>query len=172
MANSMMENPTLATDQLLQNKLLMAFVECSDELRAHAVEMIRIIVDSQTEDTDRVFAQMTLADILFPNTHEGDRKLGMDLAEMETLARNTDDEARATLDAMDRQEETFADRVTHLMNQLGLTQTALAEKVGLRQSAISMILSRQCRPQRRTVRKLAEALQVSPTELWPDFTEE
>jgi hypothetical protein len=31
------------------------------------------------------------------------------------------------------------------------------------------MLNRRCRPQKETIRRLAEALQVQPQELWPDL---
>jgi len=45
----------------------------------------------------------------------------------------------------------------------GLTQAALAERIGVGQPAISMMLSRKCRPQRHTIEKLAAALQMAPS---------
>jgi len=50
-----------------------------------------------------------------------------------------------------------------------MTQEALAAKLGVGQPAISNMLNRQCRPQRRTVLRLAQALGISPEELWPGF---
>ncbi len=47
----------------------------------------------------------------------------------------------------------------------------LAEMIGLRQSAIANLLARDCRPQRRTVKKLAEALDVPPSALWPSWSD-
>jgi transcriptional regulator with XRE-family HTH domain len=52
-----------------------------------------------------------------------------------------------------------------------LTQTELAERVGVGQSAIAMLLRRRCRPQRKTLGKLASALGVELEELWPRFRE-
>jgi len=48
-----------------------------------------------------------------------------------------------------------------------MTQEELAEKTGVGQPAISNMLNRQCRPQHRTVRRFADALGISPEELWP-----
>jgi transcriptional regulator with XRE-family HTH domain len=48
-----------------------------------------------------------------------------------------------------------------------MTQAQLADKLGLGQPAISMMLQRNCRPQKRTVVRLADALGVAPEELWP-----
>ena len=47
-----------------------------------------------------------------------------------------------------------------------------AAAIGVGQPAISMVLTRNCRPQRRTVEKIAKALDVSAEEVWPGFTKE
>jgi transcriptional regulator with XRE-family HTH domain len=53
------------------------------------------------------------------------------------------------------------------MESNGLTQAELAAKVGVGQPAISMMLNRSCRPQKKTVRRIATALGVTVEELWP-----
>ena len=145
-----------------------AFLECSSELQDHAKSMMAIIADPATDDDDREFAVMTLADILFPNTHEGDKMLGLDLKDAEELAKQHP-ESKAVLDRMDEEEATFAERLERQMAARGLTQTELAQRVGVGQPAIAMMLKRECRPQKRTVARLAEALDVTPDELWPGF---
>ena len=59
------------------------------------------------------------------------------------------------------------ERLRTAMHQRGVTQEQLADKIGIGQPAVSMMLQRHCRPQQRTVRRLAEALGVAPEELWP-----
>lgn len=68
---------------------------------------------------------------------------------------------------MDREEVTFAERLRGVMEEKGVTQQTLADRVGVGQPAIAMMLARQCRPQQRTVVKLAQALGVDRSELWP-----
>jgi lambda repressor-like predicted transcriptional regulator len=55
------------------------------------------------------------------------------------------------------------------MQKCGVTQVQLAETIGVGQSAIAMMLQRECRPQRRTVARMAEALGVTPETLWPEL---
>ena len=69
---------------------------------------------------------------------------------------------------MDRDEAVFAERLADAMQKAGVTQVELAEKVGIGQPAVSMILNRSCRPQRKTVQRFAEALGLNPRDLWPD----
>ena len=60
-------------------------------------------------------------------------------------------------------------RVRKLMKVKGITQEDLANAAEITQPAVSNLLTRGCRPQRRTVEKFAGALGVNPSELWPEF---
>jgi DNA-binding XRE family transcriptional regulator len=71
---------------------------------------------------------------------------------------------------MDQAEAVFAATLARLMAGRQLTQAQLAVQIGVGQSAISMLLKRRSRPQRRTLGKLAEALGVPVEELWPGFS--
>jgi DNA-binding Xre family transcriptional regulator len=150
-------------------RLLMAFIECSAELQQHAKAMLQVLLDPESDEDDRFLASSTLADILFPNTHEGDKMLGLDLKVAEEIAKGSP-EAAAALSEMDREEENFAIRLEAIMQQRGINQTELARRVGIGQSAISMMLKRACRPQKRTITRLAEALSVRPDDLWAGFS--
>ena len=70
---------------------------------------------------------------------------------------------------MDSQESSFADRLRNLLKRRNITQQELGERADCTQSAISKMLNRNCRPQKKTILKLAAALNVEPTELWPDL---
>ncbi len=70
---------------------------------------------------------------------------------------------------MDAEEATFAERLSAVMAAKGFSQSRLARASDVGQPAISMLLARSCRPQRRTVERLARALDVAPGDLWPDF---
>jgi ribosome-binding protein aMBF1 (putative translation factor) len=61
--------------------------------------------------------------------------------------------------------ETFGERVRTLMEAQGFTQSDLAAAMGIGQSAVSEMLRRDSRPQRRTVERVAEALGVDPERL-------
>jgi len=61
----------------------------------------------------------------------------------------------------------FAEQLQTLRKQQRLTQAELARRVGLQQSAISMMESAQCRPQPETLMKLASQLGVPVEQLWP-----
>ena len=168
-------------ESLLQSApLLRAFMECSDELQTHAKNMVKALCDPELDDDERFLTATTLFELLFPYHNEEDGVYGMDLEHAERVVRTHPfpvgdprakecDEAAAILTAMDAEEETFAGRLHTLMEERGLTQTALANKVGVSQPAIALMLKRECRPQKRTVSKIAKALGVAPTELWPQF---
>lgn len=147
--------------------LFQAFLECSQELQQHAKTMFAVFHDSDATDEDRYLAAATLADILFPNTHEGDKLLGLDLVAAEQLAKVHHPESQAVLDQMDAEEATFAVRLEQAMAERNITQSELARRIGVGQPAIANMLKRECRPQKRTVARLAEALGMQPAELWP-----
>ena len=158
--------PEIEKLALLQaTKFLRAYLECSDEIQAGIREMMEILNDPGTEEDDRDMTLLTLADALFPNPHEG--KLGLDLEESERIGAEYSEEMRIALEEMDKEEETFAARLRSLMESRGITQQQLAETLQIGQPAISNILNRQCRPQRKTVLRIAKALGVEPDSLWP-----
>ena len=156
----------LADDLQRFAPLFQAYLECGDELQLHTRKLFAALVDPQLDADDRALTAMTLADVLFPNLHEGE--LGSDLEEGEVQAQHSP-EAQETLERMDREEALFAERLRAVMEESDVNQTQLAERLGIGQSAIAMMLQRHCRPQRRTVSRMAEALGVSPEKLWPSF---
>jgi predicted XRE-type DNA-binding protein len=73
----------------------------------------------------------------------------------------------AVRERTDQEERLFAENLARLLAEKQLTQAELARLLGVGQSAVSMMLSRKCRPQPRTLGKLAAALGVSVEQLWP-----
>lgn len=142
--------------------LLRALAECGDALRTHALALIGVLLDPDTDDDDRFLTAATLADVLYPAPPGADGTPGVDLA-----AADPDD--AAALADMDREEATFAAALAEAMAARGVSQSELAKRVGIGQPAISMMLARECRPQKRTVRRLADGLGMTPAELWPNF---
>jgi len=140
-----------------------AYLECSDEVQAAIRDMVEIVNDPEAT-TDEVHAALaTIADALFPTHHNG--ALGVDLEECEACAPS---DIKEMLGKMNEQESSFAGRVNVALAAKNMTQGDLASVIGVGQPAVSMMLSRKCRPQRRTIHKIAEALGLTPSELWPD----
>lgn len=148
--------------------IVLAFAECDEELRKEAENLFKQLADGSLDEEDRFATTALLAEILFPNA-DTQGLPGLDLVEAETIAKEINPEAKDVLAKMDSEEAVFADRLRNAMNAKGLTQSRLAEAIGVGQPAISMMLQRDCRPQKRTVIKLAEALGVAPDELWPNL---
>ena len=146
-------------------EFLHAFLECSDAIQEDVRALLSAVFDPETDDDDRLMTLATLADALFPNMHEG--KLGLDLEQSEQMGSQASAETRQAIEDMDREEAVFAERLSEIMKERNLTQTQLAEMSGVGQPAISNMLNRQCRPQRRTIQKFASALGVNPQDLWP-----
>jgi lambda repressor-like predicted transcriptional regulator len=143
-------------------RVLRAFLECDDEVRKIVVDMLEIMSSPDADEDEREAATLTFQEALFPEGDFGDP--GIDLAS-EPSARADD---RHLLEKMDAEEHTFSERLASIMTAKGMDQTQLAARAGVGQPAISMMLSRACRPQRRTIDKLAKALGVKPSELWPE----
>lgn len=148
--------------------IVLALAECDDELRAEAVELFKHLAAGDLDAEQRHSTLALLAEILFPHADPNGLP-GRDLVEAERDAPRVNPEAAGVLAGMDRDEAAFAARVRELMETRGLTQAELAAKVGIGQPAVSMMLNRECRPQRKTVVRFAEALGVPPEELWPSL---
>lgn len=146
--------------------ILFALKECDPDLREEVMELFVQLHEDDLDEQQTLATCALIAEILFPNADE-DGHLGLDLQQAEALAARSVPEANPILETMDREEATFAQRLRAVMDEKGIGQVALAEKVGIGQPAVSMLLNRACRPQRKTVRRFAEALGVRPEDLWP-----
>lgn len=139
------------------SRVLHAFLECDDDVQTMIQKMLKIVHATNTDDQEKEAAALTVLDALFPDYGE-DGQLGF------PLDIGANDIVEKELDA---QEERFVARVKKLMKEKGISQIALSEITGVNQSAIAMMMKRNCRPQRRTVKKLAKALGVDERMLWP-----
>ncbi len=138
-------------------RLLGTYLALSKTHKAMVNRMVEIVIDSDADLDERERALDVIMDALSSSVlpFSGTPKTIPQIASI-----------RAELD---HEEITFATRLRTQMAARRITQTELATKIGVNQSAISMMLNRTCRPQRITVEKLARALDVSPEELWPEI---
>jgi lambda repressor-like predicted transcriptional regulator len=141
---------------------LTAYLDCSDVVQGVIREMSKVYLASDATDEEREAALDTIVEALFPQSHNG--QLGMCLEDWES---DSPANIQSVLTEMDQEEATFGDRVNRLLELKSLNQADLATAIGVKQPAISMMLSRAARPQRRTVEKIAAALEVTPEEIWP-----
>ena len=169
MAPSLRLNTAEIIAQAVGADLARALAGCHGELREHAFNMLDAINDPEADAMDREFAAITLAEILYPDVDGSGNYVSYDLSATNWATDFDAAEVDAVERELDAEEATFAERLLGVMREQNVTQAALAERVGLHQSAISMMLSRDCRPRKRTVTKLAEALGVEPAALWPNF---
>ena len=145
-------------------------LECDPTIRADALELFADLRSGELDDYQTVATENLLAEMLFPNGDDAGSP-GLDLDEAEEMAKAQSPENAIAIDELDREEELFAVRLKEAMTSAGTTQATLAAKIGVGQPAISMMLSRNCRPQRSTVQKIADALSISPDTLWPSWNE-
>lgn len=158
-----------------QQELIRQYLECSDEVQSVVRSMFAVLEHDQTTTEDRQRAINTIADALFLKPYEGHGRYGMNLStiERETAEKHEQPEWRpvvaARLDQLDSQEATFAQRLRQILKEKNLTQEELAERLNCTQSAVSKMLSRDSRPQRKTILKMARALNIEATDLWPNL---
>ena len=136
----------LNNQNAIENNFVRALMECSSELQEQVFLLLKEVVCAEDVDPD-------------------DKEMAMFTIEDEAAQKSQ--ELSAIVRQMDSQEVTFAQKLKDTMDEQGMTQSELAYEVGLGQSAIANLLARNCRPQRRTVVKLAKALNITPDELWP-----
>lgn len=137
--------------------LLRAYLARDAEDREDLATMAAIVVDPESDADDVQAALDTLRESLHTTAEAFDLESEDDLDESE----------REVARRMDAEEATFAERLGAVMAAKGMSQSQLARASGVGQPAISMMLARDCRPQRRTVEKLSHALGVAAGELWP-----
>lgn len=151
-----------------RQRFLASLAECSDDLQEVVFRMVSVLENPQSAPFERKRALMTIADSLFLNPdHEGD--YGMDLVASEAQAAMEHPQLAAEVKKMNSQEAAFATQLSEIMKSKKVTQKDLADRIGCSQPAISQMLNRKCRPQKRTILKLADALGVRPQDLWTDL---
>jgi transcriptional regulator with XRE-family HTH domain len=143
--------------------VVLAVADSDAELRDEIIELFKQLSSGDLDCHERQATTALLAEILFP----GRNRKTPARYESQTRASVNRPNASSVVERMKKEEATFSIRLRETMERRGVTQTELAEKLGIGQPAISMMLQRRCRPQRRTIERLAEALGVAVTELWP-----
>jgi DNA-binding XRE family transcriptional regulator len=138
-----------------------AYKTASQTVKDIVATMSDIINDSSADREEVDAAVDTLIEALFPGTKDGGYG-----ADLDSLKAGDGVDARPVLVTHQQQEEHFSVAVKALMAKKGMTQQELAQAVGVTQPAIALLLSRKCRPQKATVKKIAAALQVDPEEIW------
>lgn len=142
-------------------KILCVFKECSPEIQDIIYEMAAIFDDEEATEDEKTHATDVITEALFP-------KLMDECVELDERALRSSASAMAAKAELDEEEAIFAENLHRLMAARGMSQEMLAQETGVSQPAISNMLNRNCRPQRRTILRLAEAFNVSPEEVWPD----
>lgn len=150
----------------LFSKCFRAYLECSDEVQAGIRAMSKIAEDPEADSCDRIMAIESIADALFPGSDDSG-ELGIDVLAADAGAARHKKDGRNALQEIDDEEASFSAKLADELGSRQWTQADLAKKSGVGQSAISMMLNRNCRPQKRTIQKLAKALGISEDELWP-----
>jgi transcriptional regulator with XRE-family HTH domain len=152
-----------------RRRFLARLAECSDAVQQVVIKLLGVIKSPDTTPAERHRALMTIADALFINPDETDGGYGQDLAVSESYAAAKVPRLAREVEKMNTQEAAFAQRLRELMQAKRISQQELADRAQCSQPAISQMLNRACRPQKKTILKLAEALNVQACDLWPDI---
>ena len=150
-----------------REQLMFALDNCSDEARQELLKLIAIADNPKSKDDDKASARATIYEALKFQVSE--EAFGVNLSGIERADVGSSPETDRISQQIDSQEDQFARKLRELMKAKGLTQMELARRSECTQPAISQMLNRKCRPQKRTILKLAAALDVEPTDLWPDL---
>jgi lambda repressor-like predicted transcriptional regulator len=160
------ERSNAAADLIIGNvrtflQIKSAYDQCDDNIKKVIDEMLEVFSSEDATGDEKESACITIVEALFP-------ALAVDMLEQCELVRKSEGTRLRAME-MAEEERIFADRVQSRMAALEMTQGTLAEKIGIGQPAVSNMLNRKCRPQKRTVQKIAAALEIDPEELWPGF---
>ncbi|MEW4526380.1 MAG: helix-turn-helix domain-containing protein [Maioricimonas sp. JB045] len=139
-------------------RFLRAYRECSAEIQRMIDRMVEIVADPEVDADEKEHALDTIAEAVSR----------FNIADLDRADREFCQTSEATVAEAEllQQEVGFSSTVRQMMAERHLTQERLAELTGVSQPAIANILSRNCRPQQRTIEKFAVALGVSPDQLW------
>ncbi len=146
-------------------EILAAYLGSPAAVQSVVRDMMEIVRDPDADPVERTMAWTTVIGALRLSRRRPEESV--DLGELERIESSASAEARDAIESLDREESHFASRVKALLADRLMTQANLADACGIGPSAISMLLSRQARPQRRTVEKVAKALGVTFADLWP-----
>ena len=139
-----------------------AYLNSPPKVQATIRELVALYHEAK-EEKDRLHAKERIATLLVGSSPIREQR-GISLEEYEKSIPDSE----AITEKLARQEATFAQRLAQCLQQKQMTQAELAAAVGVGQPSISMMLARTCRPQRRTVEKIAAALGVPVADLWPE----
>jgi len=152
----------------IRTRFVAALTECSDAIQQVVVRLLGVVKNPNTTPVERQRALMTIADALVPASAERG-ECGLDVGASEASRALESPSFVRDVQESDTQQTTFAQRLREVIEAKRVSQQELAVRVGCSQPAISQMLNRNCRPQKRTILKLAEALNVPACDLWPDI---
>ena len=152
------------SDKLIESGVSRAAFQ---EIRRTVECMLEVILQPNANTHDRERACSTIRDAFASRALSSEFAVNLAAYELSEAASDVSLDRRAA--ELDTQEGEFAEKLRDLMKARAITQAELASRIGCSQPAISLMLKRQCRPQKNTILKLASALNVAPQELWPDL---
>lgn len=158
-----------------QREVIKRFMQCSDKVQSVVRSMFAVLEYEHSTPEDKQRALSTIIEALSLNPETGHVTYDIDRPRHENdCAKGQPAESHRhfisnSLGQPDTHQASFAVRLSQLLIEKNITQEELADRIGCTQSAISKMLTRNARPRRTTILKMADALKVEPTELWPQL---
>ncbi|WP_010588363.1 helix-turn-helix domain-containing protein [Schlesneria paludicola] len=140
-----------------------ALDECDPKIQEIVARMFKILRNKNAPSEAQSHAWDVIDEAIFPSRSAMIRE--------ENNAFHASPEAQTAEQELIDEERNFAETVQTLMESKGISQAQLAAQMGTTQPAVSNLLKRQSRPQRKTIKRIAEALGVNPKVLWPNFVD-
>ena len=152
----------------IRQRFLGALAECSDDVQNVVFQMVSVVENPHATPLERHRALATIADALFLNPDDGGEYVQDFAASGATSAAEYASLARGPRHGLPRS------GLCRSPAQVDDSQVRDATRIcptGLvaHSRQFHRLLNRKSRPQKKTVVRLAEALQVQPQELWPDL---
>ena len=140
---------------------LRAYLACNFVMKQAVESMIAVIDSPESDEQDKMLAYHTIDGILKMEEH----------AARDTFLLTDDDPGFGDRET-DSQEEsaaptatTFGDRIRKLMEEKGITQAQLAERMGVSQPAVNKLITKTMKPKEETAKRMLDAMKITPEEV-------
>ncbi len=144
---------------------LRAYLACNSVMKQAVESMIAVIDSPESDEQDKMLAYHTIEGILKMEEH----------VTKDTFLLTDDDPGFGDQDSAPSEASpaptplTFGDRIRKLMEEKGITQMELAERMGISQPAVNKLISKTVKPKPETLERVAQALGVLADVLSPDI---
>lgn len=140
---------------------LRAYLACSSVMKQAVESMIAVIDSPESDEQDKMLAYHTIDGILKMEEH----------AARDTFLLTDDDPGFGDRETGSQEESaaptatTFGDCIRKLMEEKGITQAQLADRMGISQPAVNKLITKTVNPKGETLLRVAQAFGVKVEDL-------